>query len=373
MRRTAVLLLAFLVTMAIPAGPSLTLAQSTDWPSVIRAVRPAVVWILVETDEDLDDAGTGAILSEDGYILTAHHVIEDATGEISVIVEEKYRYTASVISSDADADIAILKIPATGLTWVPLGDSDQVDIEEEIRVFGYPLPGAGVGLIVVSGIIQGTRTRDGVRWLQHNATTAGGHSGGPVVNSQGQIIAVHSRVLVEQPEYRLATAVNEARQFIPSGVLPVGTPTPAPLTTYTVSGRVTTSSGSGVAGVSITFSRTSGTGTIPGSVTTDSNGRWTRTGFASGTTYRATPSQSGYTFSPSSRTFSSASTSVSFTRGTPSSPTPTPTPPSPSTPPSGMVLSRRGVFRWGTVLGVSSWGTALARATLGSYRSTACT
>ena len=199
-------------------------AQTTDWASLIQAAKPAVVWILAETREGTS-AGSGAIISPDGYILTAAHVIEGAN-RITVVVEETREFWASVVNADYRADVAVLKIPASGLTWFALGDSDKVAIEEQIRVLGYPLPGAGVGLIAVAGVIQGTRVRDGVKFLQHNASTASGHSGGPVINAQGEIIGVHSARFADQPDYRLAVAVNEAKRLIPWGALPTG---PSPI------------------------------------------------------------------------------------------------------------------------------------------------
>jgi hypothetical protein len=83
--------------------------------------------------------------------------------------------------------------------------------------------------------------------------------------------------------------------------------------THSAGGRVTTSSGSSISGVTITFTRVSGSGAIPGSVQTDSSGNWSQSGFVSGTTYRATPSKSSYTFNPTYRDFSSASTLLNFT------------------------------------------------------------
>lgn len=85
---------------------------------------------------------------------------------------------------------------------------------------------------------------------------------------------------------------------------------------YAVGGRVTTSSGAGIGGVTITFSRVSGIGQIPRSVMSDANGVWRAAGFVSGTTYRAIPSLSGFSFNPVSRDFSSPSTAINFT-GTP--------------------------------------------------------
>lgn len=88
--------------------------------------------------------------------------------------------------------------------------------------------------------------------------------------------------------------------------------------TFSASGLVT-SSGSGLSGVTMTFSRVSGIGTIPANVATDVNGIWSRTGFQQGTTYRVTPSLSGYTFTPAYQEFSSDSTGLNFV-GTPPAP-----------------------------------------------------
>jgi parallel beta-helix repeat protein len=217
--RVGLVLVALFANVFLPA-----LAQTTDWASLIQAAKPAVVWILAETPEGVS-AGSGAIISPDGYILTAAHVIEGAS-RIKVVVEESREFWASVVNADYKVDVAILKIPTSGLTWFALGDSDKVAIEEQIRVLGYPLPGAGVGLIAVAGVIQGTRVLEGVKLLQHNASTASGHSGGPVINARGEIIGIHSARLTDQPEYRLAVAVNEAKRLIPWGVLPSG---PSPI------------------------------------------------------------------------------------------------------------------------------------------------
>ena len=81
---------------------------------------------------------------------------------------------------------------------------------------------------------------------------------------------------------------------------------------FSTSGRVTTSSGAGISGVAMTFTRVSGTGTVPTSVLTDTNGNWTQTGFQPGTNYRVTPSKSGCTFNPISSDFSADNTALNF-------------------------------------------------------------
>lgn len=220
-RMQAVILDVVLALALLAAGCAVPVSgQGTNWPALIQAAKPAVVWILAETPEGTA-TGSGAIVSPDGYILTAAHVIAGASS-IAVVVNESAEYRASVVQSDTEMDVAVLRIPASGLTWLALGDSDEVVMEDEIRVLGYPLPGAGVGYIAVAGIIQGKRTNGTYTLLQHNALTAGGHSGGPVINARGQVTGVHVAVLTQQPEYHLAVSVNDARTLISSGTLPSG-------------------------------------------------------------------------------------------------------------------------------------------------------
>jgi len=105
------------------------------------------------------------------------------------------------------------------------------------------------------------------------------------------------------PAYRYFNNTSTALNF-------TGT---VPASGFTGSGRATTNSGTGISGVTMTFTRFSGTGAIPASVQTDSSGNWIQTGFQSGTTYRVTPAKSGSTFSPASLTFSSTSATLNFT------------------------------------------------------------
>jgi hypothetical protein len=104
------------------------------------------------------------------------------------------------------------------------------------------------------------------------------------------------------PAYRYFSNTSTALNF--TGTIPASG--------FTGSGQVTTGS-TGTSGVIMTFSRVSGTGAIPASVQTDTNGNWTQTGFQPGTTYRVTPGKTGYTFSPAYRNFSSASSVLNFT------------------------------------------------------------
>ncbi len=98
-----------------------------------------------------EGAGSGVVLTEDGYILTNEHVIEDAQS-ITVTLTDGTSYDATVIGEDSESDIAILKIDATGLTPAVLGDSDTLEVGDTAIVIGNPL--GELGGTVTSGIVS---------------------------------------------------------------------------------------------------------------------------------------------------------------------------------------------------------------------------
>jgi len=229
------ILVVVLVLVGLLLGAGLGVAQTTDWSVLIEAAKPAVTWIVVETS-DGTSVGSGAIISPDGYILTAAHVIEDAT-RIKVLVEETREYVASLVSADSQADVALLKITASDLTWLALGDSDNLALDQEIRLLGYPVQDIGFGLSIGRGFFLGRRQTAPVELLQLDVSPFDhGDSGGPILNAQGEImgVAVGAYVVAERifadledspaliREHKLAVAVNSAKRIIPSHVLPTG-------------------------------------------------------------------------------------------------------------------------------------------------------
>lgn len=202
-------------------------AQGLAWPTVVSSAKPAVVWVLAKTTDGIS-SGSGVIVSSDGLILTANHVIDGAT-EVTVVLEESRKYQAMVVRTDTASDVAILRISASGLRWLVLGNSDSLNYEEEVRVLGYPLPGHGVGYVAVAGRIQGFRVRDGVRLFQHDAPTEAGLSGGPVVNARMEVVGIHLGFIKgDHSAYTLAVAVNSIKGLLPSlATGPTSTP-PAP-------------------------------------------------------------------------------------------------------------------------------------------------
>jgi len=142
--------------------------------------------------------GSGVIVRADGHILTNHHVIDGAE-DIKVDLSSRSTYAAKVVGSDPASDLAVLKISASGLPLLQLGDSDKVRVGDVCLAVGNPL---GVGESVTAGIISAKgRSTDTVGggsfqdFLQTDAPINQGNSGGALVNTRGELIGINSQIL----------------------------------------------------------------------------------------------------------------------------------------------------------------------------------
>ena len=139
-------------------------------------------------------SGTGFFITEDGYILTNHHVISDASS-VKVTLYNSETYDAKVIGSDEDYDIAVLKIDVTGATPVVLGDSSKVAIGESVAAVGNPL--GELTFSMSEGIVSCVNRAinvDGTPFnmIQVDCSINPGNSGGPLFNSYGEVIGIVS-------------------------------------------------------------------------------------------------------------------------------------------------------------------------------------
>jgi serine protease Do len=141
--------------------------------------------------------GSGVIVSADGHIITNHHVVDGAE-EISVDLNDRRHFDAKLVGSDAPSDLAVLKIEATNLPVLPLGDSDKVRVGDVCLAVGNPL---GVGQTVTMGIVSAKGRATGLSdgsfedFLQTDAAINQGNSGGALVNTQGELIGINSQIL----------------------------------------------------------------------------------------------------------------------------------------------------------------------------------
>ncbi len=142
-------------------------------------------------------SGSGFIITSDGYILTNYHVIAEAYDgehEITVMLHDGSSYKAEIVGFEDDNDIAVLKIDAGGLDAVTLGDSDKMEVGEDVYAVGNPLGELTYTITrgIVSALGRSITGSDGtnIRMFQIDAAVNSGNSGGPVYNGRGEVIGV---------------------------------------------------------------------------------------------------------------------------------------------------------------------------------------
>ncbi|MBA4168391.1 MAG: trypsin-like peptidase domain-containing protein [Chitinophagaceae bacterium] len=164
-------------------------------------------------DLDLDDlfgdrsrslpqmaSGSGAIISEDGYIVTNNHVI-DGADDITVTLSNRKSFKAKLVATDPSSDLALLKIGAKGLPFMLYGNSDEVKIGQWVLALGYPLnleATVTAGIVSAKGRtleINSRQSKTPVEsFLQTDAAVNPGNSGGPLVNTEGKLIGINSAI-----------------------------------------------------------------------------------------------------------------------------------------------------------------------------------
>lgn len=168
--------------------------------TVVDSVADSVVEVSTEmkqvspiaTEYVTEGAGSGVIISGDGYIVTNHHVIDGAS-TITVTTADGTEYTATLVGSDEETDLAVLKIEATGLTYATFADSSNVKVGDSVIAIGNPL--GELGGTVTEGIVSALDrevTIDGqtMTLLQTSAAVSPGNSGGGLFDSEGNLIGI---------------------------------------------------------------------------------------------------------------------------------------------------------------------------------------
>ena len=140
-------------------------------------------------------SGTGIIMSADGYVITNHHVIENAQA-VSVLTSDSREYSASIIGSDETSDLAVLKVEADGLQAAEFGDSSVLQVGDSVAAIGDPLGTTLRGTMtdgIISAINRDLTVNDRTMSLiQTNAALNNGNSGGPLINCYGQVIGINT-------------------------------------------------------------------------------------------------------------------------------------------------------------------------------------
>lgn len=218
----------------LPGGTGST---TLNFESAASQVTPAVVNVnavfgpgefsLTPMDLSFDPmarpSGSGVIITDDGYIVTNQHVIEDATG-IEVVLNDNQRYYAKVIGQDPSTDLALLKIKAKNLPYLRYGDSDLIVPGEWVLAVGNPFD---LNSTVTAGIVSAKARNIGIlrdknnlqveAFIQTDAAVNPGNSGGALVNMKGELIGINSAIATvtgSYSGYSFAIPVNLVKKIM---------------------------------------------------------------------------------------------------------------------------------------------------------------
>ncbi len=204
--------------VATPAVPEM----ASIWVKLAKELKPAVVNISTKRQENLPELrspfgqndpfnqffkrffgegprtvrslGSGFVINQNGYVVTNNHVVDGAT-EITVRLSDGRELPAKVLGRDPKTDIALLKIEATGLPVIPLGDSSQLQVGEPVMAIGNPF---GLEQTVTTGIVSATGRVIGEGpyddFIQTDASINPGNSGGPLLNTHGQAVGINAAI-----------------------------------------------------------------------------------------------------------------------------------------------------------------------------------
>ena len=188
------------ITAASSSGSSLTTEQVADLvsPSVVVITTEQVVysqWSWYGQNQVESGAGSGVIISSDGYILTCAHVVDGAS-TITVTIGDK-DYTATLVGEDTTSDIAVIKIDADGLTPATVGNSDSLKVGQSVMAVGNPLgelggtvTGGMISALNRSDTIQGSSSVNTMSLIQMDASVSPGNSGGGLFNMNGELVGI---------------------------------------------------------------------------------------------------------------------------------------------------------------------------------------
>jgi serine protease Do len=210
--------------------------KTTSIASLVSKTSPAVVSVTTTSTtysffggpETEEGAGTGIIISSNGYIVTNNHVVPTGSQSLTVTTSSEKQYTATVVARDTSEDLALLKIKATDLTTLTLGNSSDIQVGDSVIAIGNAL--GEFQNTVTQGIISGTNrsitasdsgsdtvsSGESLKDLfQTDAAINPGNSGGPLIDvATGEVIGIDTATSGDGEDLGFAIPINEAKAFV---------------------------------------------------------------------------------------------------------------------------------------------------------------
>lgn len=202
-----------------------TLENATKCVVGISKIKNSGDSILKANATESLNLGTGTIISNNGYILTNWHLAGNKYSSCYVTLDDGSIYNGNTVWADSDLDLAIVKISASGLNYLSLGDSDNVKIGDNVYAIGNPI-GIEFQRTVTSGIISGLNRTIKIEeenllsymegLIQTDASINEGNSGGPLINENGEVIGINTVKIESAEGIGFATPINTIKPIIES-------------------------------------------------------------------------------------------------------------------------------------------------------------
>lgn len=214
-----VFLLLFLCTCTLRVSFGQNQEPKKDIPAISREALRAIVLVVVsDSDGKAIKQGSGIVASSDGKIITNYHVIEGGASAVVKFSNGAFFLIEGIVAVDKGKDIAVLKADGSDFPVVPLGDSDKVQVGEEVVSIGSPL---SLEDTVSNGIISSIRDfkDENVRMFQTTAPISPGSSGGALLNMNGEVVGITTAQLTNGQNLNFAIPINEAKSLLASRTL----------------------------------------------------------------------------------------------------------------------------------------------------------
>jgi V8-like Glu-specific endopeptidase len=206
------------ISLLIGLAAALMGAQSApprkDIPAIAKAANGAIVSIIMsDKDGHAISQGTGFLISKDGRIVTNYHVIESGSSAIVKLPDGAFYVVDGVLAFDKARDVAVIKAHGENFRTLTLGNSDQVQVGEEVVAIGSPL---SLESTVSNGIVSGIRTEGdlGREFLQVTTPISPGSSGGPLFNMAGEVVGITTLYLKGGENLNFAIPINDAKHLL---------------------------------------------------------------------------------------------------------------------------------------------------------------
>src|SRR5271157_4783618 len=213
MKRAVPIAFALMFALHVPT----TNAQSAprkDIPAIAKAANGAIVSIVMNKGGRPFAQGSGFVVRPDGVIVTNYHVIAEGTSAVVKFPDGTEFAVDGVVASDKTHDVAVIKTHGKTFRTLVLGNSDQLQVGEEVVAIGNPL---SLESTVSNGIVSAIRTveDEGGKFVQITAPISPGSSGGPLFNMAGEVVGITTSHLVGGQNLNFAIPINDVKLMLP--------------------------------------------------------------------------------------------------------------------------------------------------------------